>query len=288
MNKHLALYERLKFNLIPLKPRDKRPALTSWAAYQQRMSTTEERSMWFEWCACTHPLVTHPRGMCDYADHEMGRCSCSEYRPRNVGVVTGAVSHNLVVLDFDDAVAYDTACDKLPWLAETLHVSTGRGHHVYLNSQQDPGPTFSMKLDGAEGVHHIKANGGYVVAPPSIHPSGAVYKWDNLYDPEMDELLTIDLKELVPALMAAGFKRSQPEAREIPEGFWDAFVSATHGEGERANALVKLVGILRAAVGSQAIAYELARGWNQQHLVPPLTDEEVRGSIRSYWSRYKN
>jgi hypothetical protein len=55
---------------------------------------------------------------------------------------------------------------------ETAKISTGREYHLYYNIPKD-GPKVrslnsGLKLDN-------KADGGYVVGPFSIHPTGAIY-----------------------------------------------------------------------------------------------------------------
>jgi len=87
---------------------------------------------------------------------------------RGIGVLTGTSSNNLVVLDFDTVLAYAR------WKAttgslDTFTVRTGRGFHVYVRLSHPPLHTLSM--EGGE----VKAS-GYVVAPPSTHPSGAEYR----------------------------------------------------------------------------------------------------------------
>lgn len=263
-DKHLELYERLGFNLIPLKPRDKRPSLASWAPYMERMSTADERKLWWPDKGVSYP---------------------NEPDPRNLGVVCGAIS-NLVVLDLDSEEVYKHVYDNDYDLCQTMTVTTGRGFHLYLRPKggADPGQTFPMDVEGMDGKHHMKANGGYVVAPPSIHPNGHAYvgvDWTPKTKPQ-----EIDLSDLVERLGRMGFKRSAPEGAELPQGWWDEFISGTHGEGARADALVKLMGILRSAIQSPAIAYELARCWNREHLRPPLTDGEVQRTVASYYRRY--
>lgn len=89
---------------------------------------------------------------------------------RNVGLLVGPVSGNLVVLDFDTIPGY------FYWklvhkyrLANSYTVKTNRGFHVYLfvdEPVENPG-----RFVGVD----IKCS-GYVVAPPSVHPSGNVYE----------------------------------------------------------------------------------------------------------------
>ena len=60
--------------------------------------------------------------------------------------------------------------DSLP---PTVEVATSRGRHRYYSVPKGTNVR-SRKL--AEDVD-LKADGGYVAAPPSVHPSGARYRW---------------------------------------------------------------------------------------------------------------
>lgn len=91
----------------------------------------------------------------------------------NLAVVTGW--QNLVVLDFDslgvwtmyEAWLEDNSLARL--VAETTYkVSTGRGMHLYLSIDE---PVRNSHV----GAIDIKAGGGYVLTPPSIHPTGRMY-----------------------------------------------------------------------------------------------------------------
>jgi hypothetical protein len=79
----------------------------------------------------------------------------------------GPSSNNLVVLDFDNPL-YFFEWEKLPESPSTYTVATSRGYHAYL-FMTDP-PLRTLRMRGGE----IKGT-GYVVAPPSLHPSGSRY-----------------------------------------------------------------------------------------------------------------
>lgn len=90
----------------------------------------------------------------------------------NVGIVTGAASGNLVVIDFDEPDLVRKLLGMTPErLADvTLVVRTARGHHVYLRQGGVP----NMKLVG--GVD-VRGDGGMVVAPPSQNARGRQYEF---------------------------------------------------------------------------------------------------------------
>jgi len=89
---------------------------------------------------------------------------------RNIGILTGAISGNLTVLDFDKPNEYAVWHRQYP--LDTRTVRTSRGIHVYLRLVKLPSGTLSM--EGGE----IKSS-GYVVAPPSSHSSGREYFYRN-------------------------------------------------------------------------------------------------------------
>ena len=92
----------------------------------------------------------------------------------NVAIATGK---GLVVLDvdYDKGGAYSMRSlrekNKIPTMptAET----PGPGcHHYFLNSGEEMG----NKVDFMPGLD-LRGAGGYVIAPPSVHPNGGVYQW---------------------------------------------------------------------------------------------------------------
>lgn len=89
---------------------------------------------------------------------------------KNVGIVCGAVSSNLVVIDLDGQEAaelFKAAFGHV--LVQTFTVRTGSGLHVYLHCGTLPSNRKIGLGFGHSGIE-IRGNGQYVVAPPSIHP----------------------------------------------------------------------------------------------------------------------
>jgi hypothetical protein len=61
---------------------------------------------------------------------------------------------------------------------------TGKGWQLFF---QHPGITIPNRAGVIPGLD-VRGDGGYVVAPPSIHPNGKVYRWEvpiNEYLPEL-------------------------------------------------------------------------------------------------------
>lgn len=98
----------------------------------------------------------------------------------NIGLACGTVFD---VLDVDGSEAVPTVQDLLgaTYTHDGPVAITGRestGLHLYFQSVPGSGNRAGMlgsKID-------YRGSGGYVVAPPSIHPSGRAYRWDKHRD----------------------------------------------------------------------------------------------------------
>lgn len=108
-------------------------------------------------------------------------------RVLNLAMVTGGVSGGLVVLDFDDLAGFDAWRSRYP--VTTRMVTTGRGVHVYLKLTE-PVRNGTLAVDGRR-VGEIRGAGGYVVAPPSVHPTGKGYVWTGA-----DELVRVSCSDV--------------------------------------------------------------------------------------------
>ena len=135
-------YARRGWSVIPLRPSSKTP-LIDWKPYQQRQATEEEiRSWWSRWPSA------------------------------NVGFVTGTIS-GVIVLDIDGPEG-EAEIEKRGGLPQTLISRTGKGRHAIF---RHPGGTISNSVRELPGLD-LRGDGGYIVAPPSIHPSGMRYEWE--------------------------------------------------------------------------------------------------------------
>jgi len=96
--------------------------------------------------------------------------------PRNIGIATGIVS-GIWVLDLDEIGALDELEKQHGKLPRTPTAKTGRangGQHFYF--QYPDGIEIGSRIKNIPGID-VKGNGGYVVAPPSIHHTGKIYEW---------------------------------------------------------------------------------------------------------------
>ncbi|MGQ9851700.1 MAG: phage/plasmid primase, P4 family, partial [Aggregatilineaceae bacterium] len=191
----------------------------------------------------------------------------------NVGIATGGPS-GLMVLDVDprhggDDSLYDLERQHGP-LPDTIESLTGGGgRHILFRCPDGLG---GGKL--AEGID-IKANGGYIVAPPSIHPSGQRYSWEVAHHP--DDVALADppgwLLAMLSAPKAAPAAFPPPTANRIPSG-------------QRNSTLTSLAGSMRRKGASQAAIEAALLQENAARCDPPLPEDEVK-RIAASVARYE-
>jgi hypothetical protein len=142
--KEWALYYlRRGWSVVPVRRGEKIPAVP-WHQFQHRRATIGEIEDWF-------------------TDPTMG-----------VGIVTGPIS-NLIVADFDGALGAETEAQILPRIGVgPVALTGGGGTHRLMAHPGRKVPTRTGVLPGMD----IRGDGGFIVAPPSIHASGRQYSWD--------------------------------------------------------------------------------------------------------------
>ncbi|MEK6751599.1 MAG: bifunctional DNA primase/polymerase [Chloroflexota bacterium] len=96
---------------------------------------------------------------------------------KNLAVMCGKTSDNLLGVDCDTQAAYETIGKELdaltlPYWAFTSH----RGGCYLLRVIEDEAANVTKAASKFEGVE-LWGNSHYVILPMSIHPSGTVYRW---------------------------------------------------------------------------------------------------------------
>ncbi len=203
-----------------------------------------------------HPRIrTGPRhGAASTEADEVGEWF-AKWPDANVGVVTGLAS-GLVVIDVDPRHEGELTLRRLESehgpLPLTVTSATGGGGKHFLFSH--PGEKVKTSAgDVGRGVD-VRADGGMIVVPPSVHASGAQYEW--VTPP------TQLLAELPRWVLTAPKPGADPSAKWITEG-------------GRRTALLSYAGQLRWQGLSRGEILPQLRTMNQQRCRPPLLDDEV-------------
>lgn len=179
-------YVNMRLSVFPLGARDKKPPkLFKWDSFQHTLPTEEQVNSLFR----------------------VGDV--------NIAIATGAASR-LMVFDIDGDRAKSHADDVLQnkirrdtgeAMADTFWVETGGGGlHIWIRYTpeeftEDESAAREIKRAvlwrGTDGHSEIrlKGNGGYVVAPPSVHPSGSQYRF--IKGNKIDELSKDQVLDLI-------------------------------------------------------------------------------------------
>jgi hypothetical protein len=181
-------------------------------------------------------------------------------------VLTGKKS-GIVVLDVDPRHGGKRTLGELQKrygrLPETLVSKTGGGGQHYFF--RHPG-YHTRTRQGALGPGlDLKADGGYIVAPPSLHRSGRLYRWSG-------EGLSqgVNIAE-APVWLLSRF-RSKNDSRPDQRG--SAAVKIT--EGKRNATLTSLGGAMRRKGMSREAIEGALLAENRIRCIPPLSDAEVK------------
>lgn len=195
------------------------------------------------------------------------------YPDANVGIVTGRIS-NLVVLDVDGeaGMAALTAAGIDPWEVPTPSVkSGGGGYHFYYRYPSDMEiPTRTALFDHVD----VRSDGGFIVAPPSIHRSGNTYEWIDGLSLEDLDLAEVDLSWMTQK------KPKAPKKKQERKDAW--VIDALEGvsEGGRNDTATRLAGHLFHYGLPPEISMAWLRAWNDRN-TPPLDQEEIETIVNS-------
>lgn len=98
----------------------------------------------------------------------------------NVGIPTGSIN-NIFVVDIDGEKGIESLnrLERIYGKLDAPTVTTGKGKHLYFKMPENT----DIKSSVSKIADHIdiRANGGYVVAPPSVHENGHRYTWENFF-----------------------------------------------------------------------------------------------------------
>lgn len=223
-------YARRGLSIIPVN-RKKQPVLPRWKTFQTRIPSEDEINQWFV-----------------------------DYEPDGIAIITGTIS-GIIVVDFEKDADF-TGLD----LPKTPSARSGGGgiHYYYRNPKNVKVGNKIRFRDKTD----LKAEGGYVLAPPSSHFSGGIYEWlEKLETPFADP----------PKWVPINKKTTEEKHREkdIVGNYSNSFEGKS--DGERHNAALQHTGkLLRRFPPSEwDIAWTIIQDWNQKNK-PPLDDDELR------------
>ena len=190
----------------------------------------------------------------------------------NIGIATGQKSGGLIVidLDIDENKGLDGYHTLRDWehdngnLPDTWQSITGRGgNHLFFRSPKSAGNRAGI-LEGVD----IRGDGGYIVAPPSIHQNGKKYEWEQ--SPEEFELAEAD--DTVFRLLETKNTNQNDSEFKPPE-----IVPA----GKRNDIMFKFSCSLQAKGLTDEAIIAAIKIENEKRCNPPLPEDELMRTIKS-------
>jgi len=218
-----------RMGLSIIPVKDKQPAI-NWKEFQERQATEKEIRDWF-----SDPVVT------------------------GVGIITGRIS-SLIVIDTEKGA--DVKALNLPKTVTAK--SGGGGKHFYFKH-----PGFNVQNSARiKPLVDIRADGGFIVAPPSRHSSGNSYEWE----------LSLGNAELAdpPSWLFDKVKKSKSGEK------WKKGVIGVE-EGKRNEAASSVIGKLLKHTPKEdweTFSWPLVKDWNNNNK-PPLNENELRVTFNS-------
>lgn len=248
LNFAIAYVEYLKLKVFPIYHKTKRP-ITQNGFHGASNDIEQIKSWWTE----------HPNA--------------------GIGLPTGKIN-NVIVIDVDirnqGHISLDRLLDEHEPFPHTVECLTGGGgNHYYFKYDERINKS---RLKGYEGID-VQGDGKYVVLPPSIHPNGKQYHWEESSKPVVNEIADMPswLVELLSRTHSNGKYKPKPASEYIR-----ILQGVSHGE--RNNALMTLIGRLIVRLDVRE-AFEIVHIWNESRVNPPLDDDVVTRAFENILRR---
>lgn len=251
-------------SVFPVQYKDKRPGIPSWLEYTKRLPTTAEIEQWF-----------------------------SGDLKRNLAIVCGQVS-GLLVLDADNMQGIEWVKANMPHTPITSVTAHG-AHFFYRHpSGVEIPPAVNLIPYIAEKALDLRADGSYVVAPPSEHETGVVYRFESDAGKNWEDIPVLPAETLTELMRKKKeweiAQKATPTAGDVALGVDLSYTRAlgspwlispqTVKDGERNTSLAKEVGSLLARYPEGEVALIMAEKWNSL-LAEPLPPDEFRRTFNS-------
>jgi len=251
---HALEYWERGWSVMPLL--GKKPALASWKELQTHRPTLGILHHWF------------------------GMMNQNGY---NLGVITGRVS-DLVVVDTDSPEAARFWESKFP--STPLACKTSKGMHFYF---RHPGPEVRNGRHLLGRAVDLRGDGGYVVAPPSVHPeSSAPYEWvaqgGVTWHWCLDELPVFDPQWLQATSPRVVQSRPPADTNIEHARRYIAKIVAISGQGGH-DATFRAACQLADRGLREDQMMEILLAWNETNAKPKWTEAEIRHKVEDALKR---
>jgi hypothetical protein len=208
------------FPVLPIAFMSKK-AMVDWKEFQTRLPSYTELSQWF------------------YSSI------------MNLGLIVG---NGLVVIDFDIMAVFEHWVKgfEAQFPQGTYMVETRRGIHVYVHTELPAKNYHNPMLD-------IKAERGYVLIPPSVHPSGFEYRvWQDKPILRVKQLTDVLGEEYMPAVECVE-RVARPQYVQSNDPWEDAFTTSDTRSVQEIRARVSILDLIEAESSDRSGRWYVAK-----------------------------
>lgn len=270
---YALLYASAGFRVFPLLQGNKKPLPRS-SGYKEATTDTEKIRKWWE---------DNPK--------------------YNIGIATGKTENGkyitVIDLDINEEKKKNGLAECEKWQSDnkkpfptTLTARTGRGGmHLYYISDEEYRCTTNL-LPGVD----VRGEGGYIVAPPSIHPNGTAYSWtDETFtiekisqsDSNIDCFLKQERQKAANDQLFLRQPKGTKKPTSLPLNTLDTFISGLNFViGSRNDSLFRLTAHLQARGYADSDIVEIVRRINREKCSLPVEEKELDSIIKSVIERY--
>ena len=190
----------------------------------------------------------------------------------NIGIATGAAS-GFFVLDVDGdngEASLQKLEHELGPLPQTVEAITGKGRHCYFKIGEHAVKNSAGQV--APGLD-IRGDGGYVVSPPSIHPSGRPYCWS---------VDSADGIANAPEWLLEKARGNTVNGKGKPLEHWHRVLTNPVQNGQRNATLASVCGkLVHAGLTDVVLPLDIMDCINAARCCEPLGEEEIETIVAS-------
>ncbi len=205
----------------------------------------------------------------------------------NIGIATGAIS-GIVVLDIDPRHGGDDTLATLEarygkLLATPTALTGGGGRHKIF---EHPGGHVPNSAGTIGAGIDLRGDGGYVIAPPSVHPSGEVYRWRT--SAGINELTPSPLPEwaLDPVVTNGERSANGNDGSEAPTGFDLLHALGGVPEGQRNDQIFRAACSFRGTNTARKVALQACLDAAAK-CTPPYSSDAAREIVMRAYRVYR-
>jgi len=232
MNEEAIKYLEGGWSVLPVRPDEKRPFMSNWLQYTKTRADRKTVENWF-----------------------------NNLAGAGIGAVTGRIS-GIIVLDIECDCPYSIEELLRKYPTQMISKSGSGGYHLFYQYPRNVAKV-SNRVRIFEGAD-LRADGGFIVLPPTRHPNGKRYEW---------------VKQGLMGTFPESLLDFRSESNIQGENW---ITEALHGvvEGGRNDTCARLAGYFFKKGMNADIVEALLMDWNEKN-DPPLPVKEIRTTIKS-------